>query len=525
MGDAIVEALGNGEHMELHETSIDGVHTLWTRTPGPLQATLMFRVGASDESFSTVGITHLLEHLIYSRMPLIHHEHNGSVGVYSTRFTMEGSAAEVVSGLAGIGRAIADISAGAVTTAEIAREVGVLQVEDGAVLPPSLAEALDARYGPRGPGLSTVDETYLGRTTAQDVASWAARYLTRENSRLVLSGPPPEDLQLDLAPGQLLERVQPPMLAGVGGTEYPSLGDEVVISFVIPPEGSELAPLGGILGKTLADRVLEQLRRAKGLIYGVEYSEITHGMSHSVGVIQLSAAPKNAVEVARSVLGILRVLRDDGISPEEHQRIIDRAAEEATDERIHYDVAVGMGKSQLHGAASQSPALWLEAYRSFTNEQLRTYLADVEESVIVGIPAEAYGEDLDAEEPAAKLLSFSEHQPAKGLTGKEYRRGTRGLFLKVPRDARLLIGPDGIDFHAGGEHQAYRYTDVVAGLWSGDGKKVYVVGHDGRMLELIAEWFKSGAEALSELQRQLRAHDPLKVVLDADEYELAEEAS
>lgn len=511
--------------MEPQQCSIDGIDTFWKSVAGPLQAALMFRVGAADESFPTVGLTHLLEHLIYARMPVLHHEHNGEVRLFSTSLTLEGSEAEVTDALAGISRAITELAAGRVTAAEIEREVRVLKAEGSGVLPPSVAEILDARFGPVGPGLAAVDETYLDRTTPEQVTAWAAKYFTRENAVLALSGPPPAGLVLELPSGPLPERIKPVMLEGAGRSEYPSLGDEVVISFSIPPSGHGLEYVNGILSRTLRDRAVAQLRRAEGLLYDIEYGVVAGGEQESVVTLQVETAPKQAIEVTRRLLQLIRGLRDEGISAEELQRIIDQGRQDAADERGGFDDACGAAMDRLFGTPMLGREALAEAYAGFSQGDLAAFLTDFESSLIVGIPLAAYGKDLDKQEPEAKLLAFRKHRAAVGITGTSYRRGTRGLFLKVPRDAKLIIGEAGFDFWAEGDSHAYRYQDVVAGMWSTDRRNVFIIGRDGVITELIAEWFKNGAEAIAELQRRLRAHDPLKVVLDADEYELAEEAS
>lgn len=44
----------------VQRTDVDGVPVVWVDTPGRLHAQLVFRVGITDETFLTTGVTHLV---------------------------------------------------------------------------------------------------------------------------------------------------------------------------------------------------------------------------------------------------------------------------------------------------------------------------------------------------------------------------------------------------------------------------------------------------------------------------------
>ena len=74
---------------DLHWTEVDQVTTVWTDTPGPLKAGLLFRTGRADETLATAGMTHLIEHLCFSAANDPSPNHNGFVdGVTTGFFTM-----------------------------------------------------------------------------------------------------------------------------------------------------------------------------------------------------------------------------------------------------------------------------------------------------------------------------------------------------------------------------------------------------------------------------------------------------
>ncbi|GAA4373221.1 hypothetical protein [Paeniglutamicibacter cryotolerans] len=192
---------------------------------------------------------------------MLHHEHNGTVGLFYTGLTLEGNNDQMVAALSGIGRAISDIAAGRVGNAEIENEVRVLRAEATGVVPPSLVEMLDACFGSVWLGQSAVDSTYLERNTPQMVACWALQYFTSGNVVLALSGLPRKGLRLGLPRGRGQDRIRQQTLEGAGRSEYPSRWDDVMISFAVPPTGHGLEYVNGVRSRTLRDRAIRALRR------------------------------------------------------------------------------------------------------------------------------------------------------------------------------------------------------------------------------------------------------------------------
>ena len=55
--------MGVSQMPRMVRTEIDGVPTIWSPSPGPLTAALVFRIGRADERPSDGGITNIVEHL------------------------------------------------------------------------------------------------------------------------------------------------------------------------------------------------------------------------------------------------------------------------------------------------------------------------------------------------------------------------------------------------------------------------------------------------------------------------------
>ena len=72
-------------------TEIDGVPVVHGDEPGPLRASLIFRVGRTDEYLHANGITHLAEHLALYALGQPPHYQNGSVRTSVTSFASIGN--------------------------------------------------------------------------------------------------------------------------------------------------------------------------------------------------------------------------------------------------------------------------------------------------------------------------------------------------------------------------------------------------------------------------------------------------
>ena len=101
-------------------TEIDGVPVFWQDAPGPLTAGLMFACGTRDESFLTIGVTHLVEHLVMSTLPRVHHDRNASVDLTTTSFYATGRPDQVVAFLRGVCEGIS-----AAPVDRLAQEAGI----------------------------------------------------------------------------------------------------------------------------------------------------------------------------------------------------------------------------------------------------------------------------------------------------------------------------------------------------------------------------------------------------------------
>ena len=95
--------------VEVRECELDGVRVLhFPDDSGRAEATLIFGVGARDETLPTLGTLHALEHAVMTGVRRTPIEIDASVRVSTTQFTAAGSPHLVGSFLTGVCRGLAD---------------------------------------------------------------------------------------------------------------------------------------------------------------------------------------------------------------------------------------------------------------------------------------------------------------------------------------------------------------------------------------------------------------------------------
>ena len=239
----------------MRETEVDGVPVLWADVPGPLIATLLFGCGVRDETFRTIGVTHLVEHLAMSALPQVHYERNAAVNLADTWFLAAGRPEHVVEFLGGLCDAL-----GALPMDALAREAGVLAAEGARVPHSTEAVLLSHRYGTAGPGLVAWDGPGYDRLTKEHVADHARRYFVRGNAVLTLTGPPPEGLRLPLPDGPAPEHAEPSVLSWQG----PRYATEPIAAPGLALSGPTADPVVATAHGVLRERLLTTARHELG---------------------------------------------------------------------------------------------------------------------------------------------------------------------------------------------------------------------------------------------------------------------
>src|ERR1700752_1003510 len=85
------------------------VPTFWVEAPEPFAVCLAFRVGRADETLTTLGTTHLVEHLALFQIDRRDFVINGGVDDTKTIFYAEGKESEVRGFLQAVTTALANL--------------------------------------------------------------------------------------------------------------------------------------------------------------------------------------------------------------------------------------------------------------------------------------------------------------------------------------------------------------------------------------------------------------------------------
>ncbi|GAA2157709.1 zinc protease [Humibacillus xanthopallidus] len=243
--------------MELHGETRDGLRVLSIDSRrSTMRATLFFRVGQADETLATSGWTHLIEHSALHGWKDPRLAFNASVGLYATRFDLDGEPDAVVDHLRRLGTWLAEPD-----LSRVEHESKVLRAESEQRPVGNISLNLEWRYGAQGPGLPAYRELGLTRSTPDGLRAWCRERFTADNAVLACDARLPDSVLLGLARGDRHPAVLPPTAAahlpGVHRVASGVTGSAVVSrSFA-----ASLAP--EVLSRTLT----ETLRDEEGTAY------------------------------------------------------------------------------------------------------------------------------------------------------------------------------------------------------------------------------------------------------------------
>ena len=465
---------------DVQTTEISGVTTFWEQGPDPLTGMLMFRVGARHETFRTAEVCHLVEHLVMSTMPKSHVDTNAKVDIDTTTFHATGKPEAVADFLRRVCAALTNLPMD-----RLELEAGVLNAEDGSPAHPAVCSSIGARYGFSGVGLVNATGPGPSRITAEQVTDFAARHFVRDNAMLVLTGPPPAGLQLDLPDG-----TPPPVPASHRSSlPLPAVlkGDVpyAVLSMELPGEVQQRSMLQGVL----RERITDDLRHTRGIAYDCEVDlvrldDVTLLTSWTDGHKDKRA------DIAAGLWSAVRDLAEQGPTPAELNHQLASAEAAMDDPRNVADWLAGQAWLHLNGHPTRTRQEQLAALQAVTPETVQGWVKQALPSAFMGLP-----EDVDVDLPGLPDRTREERPPGTEATGETF--GRKALCI-APLDLRVVAGADGISQRAQGYTISASWGDVV-GVASADGVREIVLSTGQRML-------------LS--RRHLRNIDRLLVIVD-----------
>jgi predicted Zn-dependent peptidase len=471
----------------INRTEVDGVRTLWVDEPGPMIATLAFRVGRSDEPSPMSGVTHIVEHLALAGLGVQDYDHNGFVDGQQAVFTSVGRPDEV--------RSFLEQVVSGLTHPPLDRlllERRILR-EERAQRGPSIGGALRwYRFGYAGQGRGLGpgdDELALDWLGPDPVAAWIRRWFTRQNAILWLTGPVPDGLRLDLP-------------AGAPG---PTPGIESVPGVTFPTHlawDGPAANLGYTAARTSAihiasnvahRRARQRLRFDQGLVYDVEldYEPVAPTVAH---VMLGASCPDERVRVVvDGLLGIVRELATDGPTEAELAQELNAFLRQYEDRDGRIALLASTAFDTLWGGPARTAEELLEERRQVDSAAAADALATALETMLVMANCD----------PVPDLAPYPGWSPAR-VDGREV--GPAGFFLpgRKPRE-RLFIGRDGVTVAVNpDEWLTVRYADCVACVHESPTSRT-LLGRDGMRVGIAAEVWRDGAGVIEEIDRAVPA--------------------
>ncbi|MFE2722582.1 insulinase family protein [Kitasatospora sp. NPDC059327] len=448
---------------------IDGVPVLWVETPGPLEATLVFGCGVRDETFRTLGVTHLIEHLAMSTLPRLHFDHNASVDLALTQFTCTGRPEQVTDFLERVCRALTVLP-----LERIEKEAGVLEAEGSGVADPTTAELLSIRYGTEGVGLASFGGPGPDRIPVEAVQDTVARYFHAQNAALVLTGPPPAGLRLPLPSGERPARAteqtvrqtgpswQQAQVPGPGLSLSCDLNDQAVFVAV----------------QLLRQRLTETVRHREGLTYDVGGDAVFVAPGRGERTICMEAREGQEQRVCELLWQEALRLATEEVPQAELAEEVEASREVLLDPRaVEYELVEAAAEHLLADAPMGNRAR-LDVIEELTPARVREAFATALGSALLVVPCEVEVRAHWADGTELRQYSCGEggELPSKGqefrppLTARLRYSGARKVRLMVTGDGLWMRQPDG-------SVHAIAFTDVVGVEMQGPGRVVYGTGN------------------------------------------------
>ena len=440
--------------MTLHQTHVDGVQCFWVESGRPtLGCWLLFRAGSADEPLNQSGWLHLLEHsVLHGRGGGALHV-NGFVSPLITGFETHGPTQQVTRHLRDVTAWLADPN-----LTDLDRERAVLRAEAGMRGGPG-ERALAWRYGSRGPGVLAMGEPGLGRATPGRLRELAESVFTQGNAALVLDGPPPDDLELSLPPGDLRPaRPAVPCEDELPGWYVDPAG--LVLSGVVP-RGTP----GTLLSELLQREVREQFRNQDGASYAPWSWYEAVDPDHALVVVGADIAREAYPTLAKRARKLVRWMADDGPSADQLREQVESRLQAVNDPYNAVGVAGRAAHEHLRGRPVLDHQQVVEELEALTTEDIRAVASDFRRSLMLGVPGES---------PVPEGIPQLAQPTSRGrVTGRRFRHrdwpAVTAYLVVDDDDAHLVAEPEYQCYHADDVEGIHQFADGARHLVTSDG--------------------------------------------------------
>ncbi|SFO21259.1 hypothetical protein SAMN05660359_02080 [Geodermatophilus obscurus] len=450
----------------VQRTVIDGVPVFSAGGRERTTAALVFGVGLRDETFATIEVTHLVEHLAMAALPRTHLRCNAVTDVDSTAFFATGRPDAVGAFLEAVCRALGDLP-----TDRLAAEAGVLQAESCAAGSSTVSALWAARYGLTGPGLTVSSgpgPEYLSEDT---VRAHAARWFVRGNAALWCHGPLPTGLRLPLPAGPRPRRRLPVPRPQDGPvwtrTDVPGVG---LLLATDTPDDVALAV--GV--QVAAERLRERARHARGLSYAVDSLTLDLAPDRREVALVVDARSGRDAEVADLVWATVGELCAEGPARQEVAHAVAGLEAELDEEDAVGTELADAAYCAATGLPFRPAAETLAAWRAVTPADVVAALRRAEPTAVLAVPDTAAWDG-----PAGTV-----RRPLCGIVpelpeGTLFRPPWHRRLLDPAARVALVVSDEGLAHRdADGDVHGVPWSRVEALVPTDDGRGVTVVSRD-----------------------------------------------
>ena len=467
-----------GSSVDIRERVVDGVRVLhFPEDSGRTAATLIFGVGARDETLPTLGTLHALEHAVMAGVRRTPIDINGGVGISTTQFTASGSPEHVSAFLTGVCGGLADPPID-----RLAHEARVLQAEGEGDRPASSPAAV-VRYGFRGLGVIDGPGPGPSGVQGQSVRAAAARWFVAANALLVIEGVCPDDLHLPLPVGPRPPHAEVPIRHVTQPSAVTMDGPACELNFVMPAEPAVLTRLAATV---LDDRLTEVLRHELGLVYTLDIDPIRTLDGYDM-TVRTDPTPGRVRDCVRAMVGATGTLLTDGPTEVEveHARAVMCESMSGRDAKIgdRVDAAI----AQLIGL--EALPVNVDDVAGCTRDQVTSHLGSIATDLIYVVDAIV--------EPDLASLGLELIEPGRTTTGplpagEVFRPPLIALArAKEARASRVALTSTGLAHAYDGRLQQLTWAEVAGVMRDEDGDLV-VFGRDGQAIPVGPTMYKKG---------------------------------
>ncbi len=473
---------------EIHWTEVENVTTVWTDAPPPLRAGLLFRTGQADETLTTSGQTHLIEHLAFSAVSDPAHRHNGFTGGILTGFFTIGTAQEVYGFLASICESLSSLPAN-----HLEDQKKILEAESAAQNYNFTSNLLMWRYGASGYGLMGLRQPGLRRVTIDQLQKYSARRFTKENAVLWLSGPPPNDLRLNLPHG--MKRPLPP-LAPIQ-PDYPCWLVDNACGGVAAGATVPRVSAATVFCVLANNRLQERLRTVQAISYApmVFYDALDAGTAHLV--LYADSDKDHRKELAGKFGEIFEGL-GNADAPEVdtvRQQVLDHMtgvlAPPPAEQMVMEVQRAAM--DWIFGREFDTTEVLVDELMAVTASDVAKFGCDFQATAMLAVPGQA-----TVESWMGKRAPVSTGSVMHGLTYASVDAPIQPERLVSAPQGVSLVWPDG-------SHVTVRYAELAAALYFEDGC-ITLIGADAAAITIEPTLWRDGKNLCRAVRERVPAH-------------------